>query len=58
MFLYVLIAVAISDPIASHGKQIVGYYLTQAECEKDKQRIYPSTDKNYIKLTCLKVNNE
>lgn len=60
MFLYILVAIAISDPINSHATQNLGYYANVSDCEKDKQKIEPSINKSFTKLSCvqIKVNND
>jgi hypothetical protein len=56
LFLFVLLAVPVTDSmVAVPGTQTIGYYATIEECHKDRNRIEPSIDKNYVKLECKAI---
>ena len=60
IYLYALVAIATSDPIANHTLQTIGYYSIISECQKEKNRIKPTINKSFIKLDCipLKVSKD
>lgn len=55
IYLYALVAIATSDPIANHNLQTIGYYSIISECQKEKNRIEPTINSNYVKLECVPV---
>jgi len=56
LFLFVLLAVPVNDSmVAVPGTQTIGYYATIEECHKDRNRIYPTINKSYVKLDCVPV---
>jgi hypothetical protein len=53
LFLFVLLAVPVTDSmVAVPGTQTIGYYATMAECHTERNRIYPTIDRSYVKLEC------
>lgn len=60
MVIFALVAIAVSDPIANHSLQTIGYYSIISECQKEKNKIEPTINKSYIRLDCIpiKVNQE
>lgn len=59
LVLFALIAISVSDPtVAVPGHQTIGYYATIAECHTDRNRIYPTINKSYVRLDCVPVKVE
>lgn len=54
--LFALVAISIGDSsVGVPGQQTIGYYATIAECHTDRNRIYPSINKSFVKLDCVPV---
>lgn len=58
IYLYALVAIAISDPIANHPLQTISYHSIISECQKEKNRIEPTINTSYIKLDCVPLRAE
>jgi hypothetical protein len=51
LYLFVLLAIPVTDSmVAVPGTQTIRYFETIAECHTERNRIYPTIDRSYVKL--------